>query len=67
MDLQVDVRQVEDEILDPLARILYLTYGSEHFPRVTEEVKTMIKVMVRYDLIGHRQNICLSSMEKKSA
>lgn len=67
MDLRVNVREVEDEILDPLARILYLTYGSEEYPRISEEVKAMLKTMVRYDVIGQRHNLRLSNMEKKSA
>jgi len=54
MVLEVNMTMVEDEVINPLANILYLTYGREEYMKVSEEVERVVNALVRHRLIYPR-------------
>ena len=56
MEINVDITKVEDEIINPLANILYLTFGNEEYNKVAAEVERVIRALVRNNLIKPRMH-----------
>lgn len=54
MKANIDVSKIEDEIVNPLANILYLSFDHEEYQKIEEEVVRVVQSLVKNHLIRPR-------------
>ncbi len=54
MKSKIDVKKIEDEIVNPLANILYLSFDNDDYQKIEDEVARVVQSLVRFHLIRPR-------------
>ena len=54
MWLRINIKQLEDKILNPLNDILIMAYGSEFYSPLEKEVRRIVNVLEKEQLIHQR-------------
>ncbi len=54
MTVKVDISQLEDQVLNPLNGILMLSYGSDTYKEIEQEIRRIVAVLEKKHLINKR-------------
>ena len=55
MVIDIKVQDLEDEIINPLNNILLLSYGKDVFKEIEKEIKRIVEVLEKNQLINKRR------------